>query len=204
MTETSAKQAWTLKRTLPYLFIIFGILGLLASSILLLEKMELLADPSYQPSCNLNPVISCGSVMVTEQASIFGFSNSLVGIAGFASVITIGFTLLAGAKFKRWFWLCIQLGTIFGLSIALWLFYQGVYKIGAVCPYCALIWVTMIVLFWYTLLYNIREKNIILPKKLKRTGELAQKYHGEVLFVFILTLIVLILNHFWYYWQTVI
>jgi len=204
MAEVSAKQGWTLKRTIPYLFIILGIVGLLASSILLIEKMELLKNPNYHPSCNLNPVISCGSVMVTQQASIFGFSNSLVGIAGFAGVITIGFTLLAGAKLKRWFWVCIQLGMTFGLGVALWLFAQGVYKIGAVCPYCAAIWVTMITLFWYTLLYNIREKNIVLPKKLKRTGELAQKYHGDILFVFILTIVLLILNHFWYYWQTLI
>jgi len=204
MAEATAKQAWTLKRALPYIFIIFGILGLLASSVLLIEKMELLADPSYQPSCNLNPIISCGSVMVTEQASIFGFSNSVVGIAGFASVITVGFTMLAGARLKRWFWLCVQLGMAFGLGVALWLFSQGVYKIGAVCPYCALIWMTMIVLFWYTLLYNLREKNIVLPKSLKGVGEFAQKYHGELLFVFILTIIVLVLNRFWYYWQTLI
>lgn len=194
----------TLKDTLPYILIIFGIIGLLASSILMLEKIHLLQDPSYKPSCNINPIISCGSVMVTEQASAFGISNSFVGMTGFAGIVTIGFAMLAGAKFKRWFWLGLQAGTFFGVAFSMWLYYQGIYKIGAVCPYCAAIWLSSIVMFWYTLIYNLREKNIRLPKKYSKLSDLAQKYHGDVLFVWILLLVVLILNRFWYYWQTIL
>ena len=194
----------SLKQILPVILIVFGLVGLLASSILLLEKMELLKDPNYQPSCNVNPIISCGSVMKTEQASAFGISNSFVGIAGFAGVITIGFAMLAGAKFKRWFWLGLQAGTFFGMAFSMWLYYQGIYVIGAVCPYCAAIWVASITMFWYTLVYNLKEKNIKLPKKYPKLSELAQKYHGDVIFAWIMLLIVLILNRFWYYWSTVL
>ena len=52
----------------------------LASLTLTVEKIELLIDPSYVPSCSINPVLSCGSVMVTHQASVFGFPNPLIGI----------------------------------------------------------------------------------------------------------------------------
>ena len=46
------------------------------------EKIEILINPDYVPSCSLNPVLSCGSVMITPQASAFGFPNSLIGYRG--------------------------------------------------------------------------------------------------------------------------
>ncbi|MGB9251369.1 MAG: vitamin K epoxide reductase family protein, partial [Mycobacterium sp.] len=43
--------------------LIAGVAGLIASATLTIEKIELLVNPSYVPSCNLNPIVSCGSVM---------------------------------------------------------------------------------------------------------------------------------------------
>ncbi|MFN6554927.1 vitamin K epoxide reductase family protein, partial [Mycolicibacterium septicum] len=60
--------------------LIAGVLGLAAALALTVEKIELLIDPSYVPTCSINPVISCGSVMTTWQASAFGFPNSLIGV----------------------------------------------------------------------------------------------------------------------------
>jgi len=37
------------------------------------EKIELLLNPAYVPSCNLNPIVSCGSVMTTPQGVGAGF-----------------------------------------------------------------------------------------------------------------------------------
>ena len=55
-----------------------------------------------------------------------------------------------------------------------------------------------------TIINALKEKNIVLPKKCSKLSELAQKYHGDVLFAWIMLLIVLILNRFWYYWQTIL
>lgn len=202
--KPTAKEERTLNTTIGYILVICAILGLLASSILLLEKIALLKDPNYNPSCNLNPIISCGSVMKTDQASVFGVSNSFVGMIGFSVVMTIGFAVLAGAKFKAWFWRGLQIGTLFGVIFSHWLFYQGVYTIGAICPYCALIWVVMILLFWYVLLYNLREGHIRPPARLQGATNFIQKHHGNVLVVWFGILVVVILTHFWYYWQTLI
>lgn len=187
-----------------YILIVCGILGLLAASVLMLEKIALLKDPSYDPSCNLNPIISCGSVMKTDQASAFGISNSIIGIIGFSVVTTIGFAVIAGAQFKKWFWRGLQLGSLFGVAFSMWLFYQGVYIIGAVCPYCALIWVVSIALFWYLLLYNLRAGNIPTPARFKKAAAFAQNHHGNILTVFYAVLVVIILTHFWYYWLTLL
>jgi hypothetical protein len=32
-----------------------------------IEKVNMLTDPSYRPSCSINPVLACGSVMATAQ-----------------------------------------------------------------------------------------------------------------------------------------
>ena len=60
--------------------LIAGVIGLVASMTLTVEKIEILLNPSYVPSCNINPIVSCGSVMVTPQASVLGFPNPLLGI----------------------------------------------------------------------------------------------------------------------------
>jgi uncharacterized membrane protein len=181
--------------------LICGLIALTAATILTIEKIELYKNPSYQPTCDLSPLISCGSVMKTWQASAFGFPNSLIGVAGFAVVATLGATLLAGATFKRWLWRCVEGGVVFGMLFIFWLQYQSIYRIGALCPYCMVVWSMMIPLFWYVSLYNFREGHIKIPAKL---NNFLQKHHGDILIVWYLVIAGLILNHFWYYWSTVL
>lgn len=194
----------TLTQTLPYLLIILGMIGLAAAFIILYEKLHILANPNYKPSCSINPIISCGSVMSSKQGSVFGFPNPILGLIGFSVVITTGMALLAGAKLKRWFWLGLQAGVLFGIVFVHWLFYQSVYNIQALCPYCVVVWSAMIPLFWYTTLYNLRERNIPTPKRLKKPVAFMQKYHADILLVWFLIIIGLILEHFWYYWETLV
>ena len=85
--------------------LIAGVLGLAAAVTLTVEKVELLIDPSYVPSCSLNPVLSCGSVMTTPQASAFGFPNSLMGIVAFTVVLVTGVLAAAKVSLPRWYWL---------------------------------------------------------------------------------------------------
>ncbi len=204
-TEASGKKrVITLMHTIGYILAICGFLGLIAASVLMLEKMAVLKDPNYQPSCNLNPVISCGSVMQTEQADAFGLSNSIVGIAGFAAVTAIGFAIIAGAQFKRWFWRCILAGSTFGMAFSMWLFFQGVYNIGAVCPYCALIWVVTIVQFVYVLYFCVEAGHVPVPARIRKPVDFLKRHHGDVLFVWFLAIILMILTHFWYYWKTLL
>ena len=201
-------KALTSKRTLasvlPWILVIGGMIGLAAASILTIEKIELIKNPGYVPTCNLNPILSCGSVMETWQASLFGFPNSLVGIASFSIIVTVGMALLAGATFKRWFWLGLQAGTILGLIFVHWLMFQTIFNINALCPYCMVVWSVMIPIFWYTTLYNLRTGVIATPNRLKGLVAFLQKHHGDVLLVWFLLIIAVIVQHFWYYWKTLI
>lgn len=196
------------KRTLPQviglLLVVLGSIGFLASADLSIEKVALLKDPSYEPSCNISPLLSCGSVMITEQAEAFGFPNPFIGVAGFAIIITVGVAILAGATFKRWFWLGLQAGTLFGVLFTLWLQYQSIFVIEALCPWCIVVWTVTIPIFLYTLLYNLREKNIKLDKRWGAYVDFAQSNHANILVFWYLIIFITILVKFWYYWSSLI
>ena len=173
--------------------------------IITIEKIQLLKDPSYVPECSINPIISCGNIMKSEQASAFGFPNPLIGLMGFSVTLTIGMAMLAGAKFKRWFWLGLQAGAIFGVLFCMWLFHEAVYEIGSLCPYCIVVWTVTIPIFLYTSIWNIRNGFIVIKnKKLKAVSDFVDKHHGDVLFTWYLLIFLGIATHFWYYWKTLI
>jgi len=191
----------SLNKALPYILVIGGIIGYLCAAIIMFDKIELLKNPGYVPSCDLDPVVSCGSVMSSDQASAFGFPNTFIGLAAFPILLAVGAAMLAGATFKRWFWLGLQAGTIFGLFFVHWLFYQAVYNIQALCPYCMVVWLITITTFWYVLLYNIDHKYITLPKGgTQKVYAWVRRHHLDILFVWLLIIAVLILKHFWYYY----
>lgn len=194
----------TLDQNLPWILTIGGTIGLLAAFILTLEKLALLQDPSHRLSCSINPVLSCGSIIMSPEASAFGFPNPFIGIAGFAVVITVGMALLAGASFKRWFWIGLQLGTSLGLLFVIWLIYQSLYDIGALCLYCMVVWSITWPIFLYTKLYTIRHGYYKLPSKLEKAGAFAQRHHADILIGGYVLVIALILQRFWYYWSTFI
>ncbi|MFE2725378.1 vitamin K epoxide reductase family protein [Kitasatospora sp. NPDC059327] len=191
-------------RPFALLLLIGGAIGIFASAVLTLDKIRLLKDPSYVPNCNINPIISCGSIMRSDQAEAFGFPNSLLGLAGFAVVVTIGAGLLAGATYRRWFWLGLQAGTLFGIGFVSWLMYQALYRIGALCPYCMVVWATMIPLFWYTTLRNLRTGVIPTSRALRPVVREAARYHWVVPALWYAVIALLILNRFWYYWSTLL
>ena len=194
-------QRITLARFLPWLLIIGGAIGLICSFIIMYEKISLLQNPQYTPSCDLNPVISCGSVMASSQSHIFGFTNPIIGLMAFPVLITTGIVLLMGAQFKRWYWTGLQLGTIFGLAFVHWLFFESVYRIGALCPYCMVVWAVTITTFWYVLLYNVQLNFAHIPERLESTAVFVRKHHIDILLVWFLVIAGLILKHFWYYYS---
>lgn len=197
-------KSLTLKQVIPWILLIGGALGLFAATMLTIDKIELLKNPDALFVCDLNPIFSCGSVMDSEQAEAFGFSNTIIGVFGFSTVATIGAGILAGAKYKKWFWQGLQLGTIFGIGFVHWLIYQSIYDIRALCLYCMVVWTVMIPIFLYTTIYNLQEKNIKLGKNHKKIVALLSDHHPKILLTWYLLIIGLIIYKFWYFWSTLI
>ena len=151
MQTAQAQPQQRLDRSAARIMIIGGTLGLLAAFELIIEKMRVISDPTYIPSCDINPVLSCGSIIITPQAEAFGFPNPILGLIGFSVVITIGVTLASGAKLPRWMWLGLNAGALLGFFFIQWLIWQSLYSIGALCPWCMVVWaVTVPVVIWIT------------------------------------------------------
>ena len=58
-------------------------------------------------------------------------------------ITTIGAVLLAGADPAPWLWAGLQFGATAGVVFVHWLIVQSLYVIGALCPYCMIVWVTI-------------------------------------------------------------
>lgn len=193
-------QRLTLDKVLPWLLIIGGIIGGLCSLALVYDQIKIWQNPSYQPACSLNPVVSCGNVISSRQGEVFGIPAPFFGLIVFSVLVTVGTALLAGAKLRRWFWQGLALGALGGVAFALWLFWLSMYRIHALCPFCLVVDIVVYTLAWYLLLYVLDKEFIRLPKRLARTGTFARRHHLDILLAWFIALIVLILNHFWYYY----
>ena len=189
---------------MPYILAVGGAIGLLCSFILSRDEMELAKNTHYVPSCNLNPVLSCGSVMHASQSSVFGFPNSWIGLITFTIFLTIGVCMMAGASFKRWFWLALEGGTLLGIGFAYWLLFVSIYRVQALCPFCLTVDVTMTTVFWYLTLYIIRERYLPIPRRFIGIADFCRRYHFEILISWFFLLTIFILHHFWYYYGKIL
>jgi uncharacterized membrane protein len=204
MAKAPAKTKRSIEDNLPWLLLIGGLIVAWAALMLSIEVFHRLKNPAYVPVCNLNPILSCTSVADSHQAEAFGFPNYFLGLAGYGAVTAIGLAMLAGAKFKRWFWRVVQAGMIFAFLFMTWLQFETLYRIGALCIFCMVLWVFTWPMFWYTTLYNLRAGNIKLSKKLNGVVAFAYRFHAEILTTWYVIIIALILKRFWYYWKTLI
>ncbi|WP_405736949.1 vitamin K epoxide reductase family protein [Streptomyces sp. NBC_00028] len=186
-------------RGFAVLLVLTGVAGLLASWVITLDKFKLLEDPDFTPGCSLNPVVSCGSVMRSDQASAFGFPNPMLGLVAYAVVICVGVSLLAGARFPGWYWLGLLAGCLFGIGFVSWLQFQSLYRINALCLWCCLAWAATILLFWYVASFVVRHQFLPAPTWLRA-------FLGE--FTWVLPVLhlgivgMLILTRWWDFWTS--
>ena len=181
-----------------------GLIGFIAAAVLLIERLKLAQDSAYVPSCSINPVLSCGSVMETAQAALLGFPNPIIGVAAFPVVVTTGVAILAGARMTRWYWLGFQIGVTAGLALVSWLAFQSIYRIGALCPYCMVVWAVVIPLFWYVTLRNLERGAFSERARTGSTSRFLIEWHAPLLLVPFLVLLGSITERFWSYWSTLL
>lgn len=146
-----------------WFLVVAGAVAWIASATLVLERLHLYTNPDAKISCDINSWISCGDVMKTSQAAIFGFPNPFIGLVAFAVVITTGMVLLAGADLRRWYWIGLQAGITLGFVLICWFFTQAVYVLAILCPYCMVVWAMMIPLFVWTTVRNLQHGVIQAP-----------------------------------------
>ncbi|MCF3136200.1 vitamin K epoxide reductase family protein [Streptomyces olivochromogenes] len=186
-------------RAFALLVLLTGAAGLLASWVITLDKFKLLENPNFVPGCSLNPVVSCGSVMKSDQASAFGFPNPMLGLVAYGIVICVGVSLLAGARFPGWYWLTFEAGCLFGICFVTWLQFESLYRINALCLWCCLAWIATILLFWYVTSFVVRNGFLPAPAPV-RTFLAEFAWLLPVLHIGVVGM--LILTRWWDFWTS--
>jgi len=185
--------------------LIAGVIGLAASMTLTVEKIDLLLNPSYVPTCNINPVLSCGSVMVTPQASVLGFPNPLLGLVGFTVVVVTGVLAVAKLSLPQWYWVGLTVGTLTGAAFVHWLIFQSLYRIGALCPYCMVVWVMTISLL--VVVASIVFRPVLQSRETGLKTGIAQvlyQWRWSIAALWFTAVFLLIMVRFWNYWSTLL
>lgn len=187
-------------RRLGTWLVVAGVLGFAAAFTLTVDKIHLITDPQFQPSCNFSPIVNCGNVMRTGQAEVFGFPNSLIGVGAFAVLAAIGAALLAGARVRPWFWAGLEAGTVFGLGFVHWLAFQSMFRIGSLCPWCMVVWAVVVPTFVAVTAYTTRTGQF--GARLVPVGRWLRAHQAELLAVWALVFVATAGVRFWDYWQT--
>ncbi|WP_343599343.1 vitamin K epoxide reductase family protein [Mycobacterium sp.] len=179
--------------------LIAGAVGLVASVALTVEKIKIALNSSYVPSCNLNPVVSCGSVMTTPQAAVLGVPNPLIGIAAFTVVVVTGVLTVAKVALPQWYWMGLAVGTLAGVGLVHWLIFQSLYRIGALCPYCMAVWAVAVPLLVVVASIALRPAlgGSVVARELYR-------YRWSIVTLWFTGVLLLILSRFWDYWSTLV
>jgi uncharacterized membrane protein len=193
-----ARPAVAVRRASAWWVLIAGVAGLAASLALTIEKVKSLMDSGYVPSCSINPVLSCGSVMVTPQAQAFGFPNPLIGIVAYSIVVVTGVLAVGRVRLPRWYWGGLAAGTLLGVGFIQWLIFQSLYRIGALCPYCMVVWAVTIPLL------VVVSSIALQPLRGNVVARVAYQWRWSITALWFTAVILLILLRFWNYWSTLI
>ncbi len=195
------KSKLNLPDVYPWLIFIGGVLGLIASLILVHDTLAIAQNTHYVPSCNLNPIISCGDVITFKGDSIFGLPYSFYGVAAFGMLVAAGAGMIAKANFEKWYWAILQLATTIGLISAYYLLFKSIYDIHALCPFCLSIDVITTTIFWYTTLRNIDRGMFAKIELIKQKPyAFVRRHHLDILLLWFMLVVIFILHHFWYYY----
>lgn len=191
--DGSTSTKWTFATML-----VFGIIGLIASFVLAVEEYHLLKNPDSILSCTFNLVLNCATVMKTPQATAFGFPNMLIGLMGFPIVITIALLGLSKIAFPRWFLIGGQIGYTFWTLFAYWLFFNSVYAIQVLCPWCLVVTFSMTMLTATITHYNLKHNVFGLSTKLNKKVErfIAKDFDKLLVAIWIVILIALVFLKF--------
>lgn len=176
----------------------FGVTGLIASFTLAVEEFHLLKNPDTLLSCSFNLVLNCATVMKTWQASVFGFPNMFIGLMGFPLVIMIAILGLSKVQFPRWFLICAEIGFAFWTLFAYWLFFNSLYDIQVLCPWCLVVTFSMTMLTATITRYNLLHNTFNLSGGLHKKVEqyLKKDYDKLAVATWIVFLVALVFAKF--------
>ncbi|MDT0143958.1 vitamin K epoxide reductase family protein [Microbacterium sp. PRC9] len=143
---------------LAVFWIVAGLAGWVVSFLLYLEYIGQLAGTAPLISCQVSPIVTCGPNLLSPGGNLLGFSNSIIGIVLFLGPIYAGVSALAApGGLRRWYWRVYSLFLLGAVAFVHVLAWRSVFEYGSLCPWCMVVWVVTIPLFWFTLGWTLRD-----------------------------------------------
>jgi uncharacterized membrane protein len=145
-------------RALAVFWIVAGALGGLVSFLLYLEYIGQLTDAEPIVSCSWGVVVTCGPNLLSPGGNLLGFTNSIIGIIMFGGPVYAGASALAApGGLRRWYWRVYSLFVLGGFLLVHFFAWRSVFEYGSLCPWCMIVWLVTIPLFWFTLGWSLRD-----------------------------------------------
>lgn len=152
-----------------------GLFGLLAAAALIVEKIESLAHPGTELACNFSLLVGCSASLNSEQGSLLGIPNPVLGLVFWSAIVTIGAVIVA-VELPRWMWLALTLGMTGAFALVVWFIIQSIYVIGVLCPWCMLTWIVTIPLFLLVIGHALRSGVLPVPPRVRRAAAEAYQW----------------------------
>ncbi len=113
-------------------------------------------------------------------------------------MLVSGVLALARVQLPRWYWSGLAVGTLLGVAFVHWLIFQSLYRIGALCPYCMVVWAVVIPLLVVVAAVALR------PQQGNAVARILYTWRWSLVALWFTALVLMILVRFWYYWSTLL
>ena len=94
--------------------------------------------------------------------------------------------------FPRWFMVSAQAIYTIALGFAYWLFYEAMFSIHHLCPWCLLVTLATTLVFFEMTYVNIRDNNLFLPPRAQRAAIALIRSNLDILLVIAWILLILL------------
>lgn len=138
-------------------WIVAGVVGWVVSFLLYHEYIGQLTGADAMISCDISPIVTCGPNLLSPGGNLLGFSNSIIGIVLFPGAVFAGVSALAAPSgLRRWYWRVYALFVAAAVVLVHVFAYRSVFEYGSLCPWCMVVWLVTIPLFWTTAGWSLR------------------------------------------------
>ncbi len=120
----------------PWALLVSSSLGIVSGAITVVEKIDLVADPTAGAFCDIDARLGCSPVLLASQSSVLGPPNALLGVIMFAVLATSGLAVVAGGRLSSGYRIAmVGLAAFFTIFLT-WYMQQVAFSIGSLCPFC--------------------------------------------------------------------
>lgn len=198
-STSTPKKLRTFRHSNQYIYtfiLLSSLVSLVASFVLSVDAISIAKNPNSELSCNINSVISCGTVASSWQAQVFGFPNAFIGLMFEPVICALAILGLSGVRLPKKFMALVNAVYFLAFAFALWLFYESITEIHALCPYCLLVTLGTGLVFFNLLHINLRDNAFSLGERARSLSNSFLLYYGDlfamIIYVFAIAITVLL------------